>query len=394
MSEEYRVMNDINFSGQVLQNLGEDSNRFTGKIDGQGYTFSNMVKTVNIGNQAPSVGLINWTGAGAEILNLKIGVNWTVSGNDTILVYNCYYIGGLIGVARDTLTVKNVQVSGSINGGTVGSFGGSNFSHVGGIVGVCTPGGDITLENCINNASVTGNNNSNTFQCECGGIVGTCDVNSLTIRRCVNNGAITLGTSGIAGGGRAVRAGGIIGASGNSTIPPRIIDCYNSGDVSVSKNGALTGAAYLVAGGLVGAQRSSTVIANCYSTGKVIRNANTSNGAVNRIGGITGESDVATNLAINTYYLASQLFVGTAVQADANTGSGTIVIDGTSVPPRGSTQGSGAKAQNVMQVTLANAQANNTIYYTGNVTSTTPGITGWDFTNVWNVSGTNYPILR
>ncbi len=82
-------------------------------------------------------------------------------------------------------------------------------------------------------------------------------------------------------------AGGIVGATGRSTIT----NCYNTGSVSATR--ATGSSSYAYAGGIAG-ECSSPTISNCYNTGSVTATAS-STASDARAGGIAGQFATITN---------------------------------------------------------------------------------------------------
>ncbi len=172
--------------------IGTSGNPFKGSFDGQGHT----VKNLYINNSSGDQGLF---------------------GNAT----NCI--------------ICNVTVEGSITAG------GSGYaSGVGGLVGTLSGySGSVLIENCVNRAHVSGNQNVAGIA---GLIQGSC---AKTIQSCANFGNITAVTS---------NAGGLVG---NFYYKCTLQNSYNCGMVSSSNN----------AGGIAGlVNDSNALVQNCYTT--------------------------------------------------------------------------------------------------------------------------------
>lgn len=117
---------------------------------------------------------------------------------------------GLFGV--NVGNINNVIINGSIK---------STSNHVGGIMGFCGNGG--TVNNCINEANVTGNE-------QVGGIVGSI-YGSAEITNCINKAIITGVT----------HTGGIVGGEWNNT---KISKCENKGEIiGNDRTGGIAGTA-------------------------------------------------------------------------------------------------------------------------------------------------------
>ncbi len=185
----------------------------------------NNVEWTPIGKFSSSAYKGTFDGQYHEIKNLKI----------TGSASNHY---GLFGVVS-TGTVKNLTVSGAV---TISGSGSSTYG-IAAIVGSLNSTG--TIENCINKATVSGNNNT-------AGIVGYMSNSNGTVTSCANTGKIS-GSNNV---------GGIVGQFyGKGTID----HCYNTGDIIATVNKA---------GGIVGYLYASSsyyknTVSACYSTGKV-----------------------------------------------------------------------------------------------------------------------------
>ena len=218
-SGNYVLANDITISGTWSY-----SSKFTGSLDGAGYTVT-FADGASI-----SGGLFQQLGAGATVRNLKIkqagSATWSfvkpdgassnaigalaasVVGNDTsaITVYNVSVnaniatnvasdnaIGGLLGEIKNAkITVERCKFEGSI---TDSRASGGNSNGTGGIIGMayerCY---SVSMIECVNEGTITGFNYT-------GGLMGIDRVNSnnenngvdeLRIERCVNRGNVTV----------------------------------------------------------------------------------------------------------------------------------------------------------------------------------------------------------
>ena len=155
-------------------------------------------------------------GQGHSVINLKIN--------------NSSQYQGLFGYV-DSGTIKNLTVSGTVNGG----------ESTAGIVGYAY---NVSIENCANKANVKGANNA-------AGIAGYA-TNGTTVKACANTGSIS----------GSYNVGGIVGQLyGNGSVD----HCYNRGDITATGGKA---------GGIVGYLYASSssyknTVSACYSTGKI-----------------------------------------------------------------------------------------------------------------------------
>ena len=204
-------------TGSGFVPLGTNSQQFTGSLDGQGHTISNLYIARPSEN---AVGLFGTT-SNASISNVGL-LNEAIAGNNGV--------GGLVGVNNGSLT--NVYSSGSVSGnndvgGLVGNNSGSltNVYSTGSVSGLNYVGGLVgsnngSLTNVYSTGSVSGNN-------YVGGLVG------------INGGSIeySYATGSVAGSNYV---GGLVGLSyGN------INEVYSTGLVTGRTNiGGLVGSNY------------------------------------------------------------------------------------------------------------------------------------------------------
>ena len=230
-----------------------------GQVDG-GYTFTftdcdNMAESVSVGN-------MSWSA------NLHIGGVLALSTNGAVLVMtDC----------DNSSYVKNY--CSTSNSGT------SNYSHLGGILGVASAS-KATLTNCknsgkIENATINANGDASKGIRHCiGGIVGRAN-NATTVDNCDNSGAVCA----TADKGYMFFVGGITG-EGSSALT--IQDCDNTGDVSstATSGSALMGgvSARLANGGSI---KNSTNNAKVTLAGTVL-NGSSDTGYQSSIAGIVG----------------------------------------------------------------------------------------------------------
>ena len=172
------------------------------------------------------------------------------------------YSQGLFGVNYGS--IKNVHISSGVIKNEALSCGGivaTNYSIV---------------ENCSNNASVTGVR-------AVGGIVGS---NLKIIRKCYNTGSITGNN----------RVGGIVGdhSNGGTDTGAELYDCYNTGEVKCSG---------FWGGGIAGVNYNDCIIENSYNVGKVIND----NGDSKTIFGVVGDN---FSKVTNCYYLENSASAG------------------------------------------------------------------------------------
>jgi len=241
----FKLMADIDLGGSDFSVIGDHSNPFSGVLDGNGRTISNLTGTSGL------FGCVN--GPDAEIKNLGlidpnvVGGPYAaalVSQLNSASVSNCYveggdtgngifYTGGLVG-SNHGGTIDNCRTTGRVF---------SSRHILGGLVGWNGDHGTIT--DCSSSANVS--SFATGGEVAVGGLVGE---NRGGIGRCFSTGPVS---------GR-YSVGGLVGFNGRGVIS----DCYSHSTVTADQLGI---------GGLVGS--NGAIVTNCYATG-----------------GVTGSSDV------------------------------------------------------------------------------------------------------
>lgn len=251
--------------------IGNSSTKFSGTFDGKNHTISNFKTS---GQYSGLFGYVN----GATIQNLTVNVTNNAGATSA---------GGLVGAVNGTTTIRNCTMNGTISGthqvgGFVGFAQGVYQDNT--LVLPC----NLTIEGCINNATVTTTSQaSDNNRTSAGGFVGyvnagaTVTIKSYTdengqTKKSTNNGKISTTSSADNKG-----VGGFVGYSyGKITLT----DCVNE------KNATITGKERV--GGLVGYigkadsdSQKEMVISGCENKAAVMSN---STNDVYGIGGIVG----------------------------------------------------------------------------------------------------------
>ena len=197
---------------------------FKGTFDGGGHKITGLKIT-----SGSYIGLFGYVGEGAVIRNVNlVGAN----------VFGVKRVGALIGQIKGNAKVSNCTVD------STSRVTGSD-SNTGGLIGEAAGTITVTLENLINNASVT--NTENGTSRAAGIIAQVTSGADVTITNCVNNGAITTNNG---------YAGGIVAAKqGNSTVS--FVNCSNAGTLTGNYTGSLI--AWLVGGNRLSMTNSGDV---------------------------------------------------------------------------------------------------------------------------------------
>ncbi len=214
LSAYYVLVNDIDASetrswsgGAGFEPVGNNSNKFTGSLDGQGYNITGLYIYRPSQNY---VGLFGHTTQMTNFENISLIDNNVTGGSS---------VGGLIGYNfQGTLT--QCYATGNVTGS----------GNVGGLVGYNLKG---TITQCYATSNVTGSNNV-------GGLVG---YNNGNLTQCYATGNVTGNND----------VGGLIGYSFQGTLT----QCYATGNVTGSDT----------VGGLVGDNYDT--LTQCYATGNV-----------------------------------------------------------------------------------------------------------------------------
>lgn len=172
----FKLMNNLDLTGELWEPIGDDLNKFTGNFDGNAKKVSNVAVSAGSDNR----GFFGVVSGAAEIKNLFIENITANSGNS--------YIGGIVGKIEGG-TIKNCAVKGTLIAD--GGF------YSGGIVGGALATSPVMIQNCIFDGTV-----SSFFAS--GGIMGMCDTQT-TIQNCIASGEVKA----------AGRCGGVLGFCGN-----------------------------------------------------------------------------------------------------------------------------------------------------------------------------------
>ncbi|NLE26597.1 MAG: DUF1533 domain-containing protein, partial [Clostridiaceae bacterium] len=221
---------------------------------------------------------VTWTPIGINSPGKRYAGTFEGNGKTVTLalVRNTGSISGLFG-CLDGAAIRNLTVAGSVTA----------KDSVGGVAGRATA---ATIENCVNNATITGS------AANIGGIVGQADLSTVT--GCANNGAVT-GKNNVGG------IAGMVNATGGSGM---LSVCTNNGPVIATDTSSSSN---LSIGGIVGTVRGGFVIDQCHNSGAV-------SGGVMSMGGVAGFLNEAPTTVINSYNTGS--VTSTNTYATARTG--------------------------------------------------------------------------
>lgn len=278
-SGKYKLANDIDVSGSDFSPI----QNFSGILDGDNKTISGFTYSGSDQN----VGLFS-------VLNGTVK-NLVLSSVDIQCTGGAGNVGALCGTNNGT--AENVTVSGTVSA--------QYYNNVGGIAGVST---QITVANCTNNASVSGNENV-------GGIVGLCELSqnpSVSFGGNTNSGEVR---------GRNNCVGGVVGAFSSVAQSTRnwtitVSNNSNGGEVhGDSKVGGIVGS---VCGNAYSGTRT-VALSNCSNAGKIF-------GESDYVGGIFGFGERVTDVdaCSNTADITGCNYVGGYVGYSTTTTAVTL----------------------------------------------------------------------
>lgn len=244
------LTNDIELAGFEWTPIGMNSwgKKFAGSFDGQGHKISNLsIDYIGTNTQVPYKGLFGYVEGSsskhAVIQNLTVQGNMVLTSSKNVIGAHS---GGVIGRV-DYADITNVHSEVNV---TVKRVGG-NWDNLGGLVGYAN--NSTTIKDCSNSGDVTGYRYA-------GGIAGNLSGNS-SIINCTNSGNVTCAGSGAAGmaanvgngcaitgcvnSGTIKSTGANVGGIAGDVAKAEISNCYNSGkiDCSQSTSGAVAGRA-------------------------------------------------------------------------------------------------------------------------------------------------------
>ena len=298
----YKLTADIDMAGISFEPIGnENEGAFTGIIDGDGYTISNL--NINLPDNK-YVGFVGYLEGTVKNINLI-----------DVAANGYHYVGGLVGYAEDNSQIENCSVSGKIDGlylitdvciggitgynqgtiinctnnGNISNLGKNGYCYGGGIAGK----NNSTITNCLNYGTVSGMDLG-------GGIAG---YNTGHIKNCINRGSITKNNI-----TKCTSGGGITGITSNGTIKA----CKNYGEVLAMSAGGIscdssnsiinecenfgniTGSDFFAAG-IVGRTRGGTKIEECVNYGTILIDHSSGFYAAGITEWVQISSDVITN---------------------------------------------------------------------------------------------------
>ncbi|MBQ8836367.1 MAG: family 78 glycoside hydrolase catalytic domain [Clostridia bacterium] len=214
-SGDYKLTEDIDLTGLAQTPIGNATTPFTGTFDGDGHTISG-INIIGTANDVGLFGVVGGTAADPAVIK-----NLTISGQINGATFSA--IGGLVGKVTGCLEIDNVtnkcivSTSGDQVGGIIG------FVSV--ASGACA---NISIANTVNDAEINGDQ-------YVGGMVGHVDYNAaalsstFSISKSANYKNVTSNTN--------TQIGGIVGyyCFRADNVTSSFTELYNTGDISGTK---------------------------------------------------------------------------------------------------------------------------------------------------------------
>ena len=199
INTNYKLMADIDASSIVWNPIDKNMKCI---IDGNGHKISNLTINKTEGSDISEIGLFrNFSGVIENLELENININMLHINKDAASISNYSGVGAFAGVMQEG-TIRNCKVSGNIVAAT---------DNIGAFIGHTAEGNIVKIQNCVNNANVTGiesiydttdeDGNEITITSKSsnvGGLVG-CALGSLSVTDCTNNGEITANNYNVGG---------------------------------------------------------------------------------------------------------------------------------------------------------------------------------------------------
>ena len=269
-------------TGIGWKSIGNETNHFMGKFDGNNKTISNLYV-----NNSHTKGFLNGF---FGYLDGSMISNFSLNGTVTSDAY--------LNVAGITVNARNSTIDNCHNfvNVTLDYAGGSSA----GIIGAMS--GTVNIKNSSNSGKIIGGNNN-------GGLVGYVHTSaSLNIDNSYNNADIIQN--------KGLHAGGLVGRDNSTSSKIEINNSYNIGNVSYT----LSSSSRSCTGGFIGKTFGQAIISNSYNKGEV---ANSSTEGYS--GGFIGITGLKTNinLSYNSGYINGGWRIGGMIGVP---GSGDAII--------------------------------------------------------------------
>lgn len=203
------IKDNIDFAGIELAPISA----FTGVIDGNGFTISNL----KLSTYGENTGLFA-TLTDATVRNLTFDESCVIS---VVNLSGASNAGAVAGAIHGNCTFENITSKATITGAT----------YIGGIVGSAAyKDGDVLFKGCKNYGALTFPDITAVANVSLGGICAANET-GVTYEDCANYGALTLNAT---GGNKYLYTGGIVGVGSDHDM----FNCTNAGELKVNCRGA------------------------------------------------------------------------------------------------------------------------------------------------------------
>ena len=285
LAGKYILMDDIDLSDYYKWNpIGSSGEPFTGELDGNGYSVSDMTIYGDFGDDSKLYfGVFGYI-KNSVIKNLTV-YNTSIDADYSGTAKYSFYAGVIAGYANAS-TIENCLTAGLINAD--GFF----YGYAGGVAGRENAG---AIKRCINYANINVTS-QNIYGIGIGGISGKTSNDNVT--ECGNYGDISVSCIDSVVESRTLHIGGISGDNSNIGV---ISDCFNRGNIDIDFC-----MPSIYAGGITG---NSWSVINSYNTGKISVPVD----FAGYIGGVSGDYCTLViavdpaNIMKNLYYINKEL---------------------------------------------------------------------------------------
>jgi hypothetical protein len=190
LTAHFKLAADIDMAGVEFTPIGDGANKFTGSLDGNGYTISNLtIGTASSPYSSKYVGLFGYLNGTVK--------NLTLSNGRVIAEYSsgACYAGMLCGYAGSSATITGCSATSNVSATCTGytAYAGGLAGYAANTISDSFAAGDVTAQVTTSNYAYAG---------------GLADYAENTITNCYATGDVTAETSAASG---SLYAGGLVG---------------------------------------------------------------------------------------------------------------------------------------------------------------------------------------
>ena len=266
--------------------------------------------------------------------------------------------GGVFGQVDGGYTFTFTDCDNMAESVSVGNMSWSSNLHIGGVLALSTNGAVLVMTDCDNSSYVknycsTSNSGTSNYS-HLGGILGVASASKATLTNCKNSGKIenaTINANGDASKGIRHCIGGIVGRANNATT---VDDCDNSREVCATAD---KGYMFFV-GGITGEGSSALTIQYCDNTGDVSSTATSGSALMGGISARLAKGGTVTNCTNNS----AVTLAGTVLNGNGSTDNPTGYYQSSIAGIVGAVAGAEATLEyckNLSESVVENASKNN-----------------------------------